>query len=253
MSKPAIEVVDLHVHFRGVAALGGVSLSVAQGERRALIGPNGAGKTTLFNVLDGHIAPSSGRIELFGREVKRQSTHARSRSGLSRTYQITNLLNELTVRENVLLAVAAAKRSNRATFWRPLDGLPGVAERTEELLRQWELWSVRERPVSQLAYGQQRVLEIVLALSSDPEILLLDEPTAGLSQREAEMLTDVAAALPASLALLVIEHDMDVAFRLGEIVTVLATGKVLAEGPPEQIRSSPLVIETYLGEHDDAA
>ena len=253
MSAPAIAVEDLQVHFRGVAALGGVTLALNAGERRALIGPNGAGKTTLFNVLDGHVKPSHGRIFLFGDEAKHVSTHTRARRGLSRTYQITNLLNELSVRDNVMLGVAATERAQRLTFWRALDGLPGIAARAEELLRQWELWHLRDRPVAQLAYGQQRVLEIVLALSSDPKILLLDEPTAGLSTHEAGMLTEVATSLPASLALLVIEHDMDVAFRLGDIVSVLADGMIIAEGPPEQIRSSPIVIETYLGEHGDAA
>ncbi|WP_324278521.1 branched-chain amino acid ABC transporter ATP-binding protein/permease [Blastococcus brunescens] len=251
--EPAIEVEDIRVNFRGVTALDGVSLSVPAGQRRALIGPNGAGKTTLFNVLSGSLRPTTGRVSLFGEEMRRTSVQARARKGLARTFQITNLLSDLSVRENVLLATAAVKSSTRITFWRPLVTIPGVSDRTEELLRRWELWSVRDRTVSELAYGQQRVLEIVMALASDPKVLLLDEPTAGLSKRDAAMLTDVAAALPESLSLLVIEHDMDVAFTLGEVVTVLADGKVLEEGPPDAIRSSPVVIETYLGEHDDAA
>ena len=247
MSAPAIVVEGVGVHFRGLAALDDVSLVVDTGQRCALIGPNGAGKTTLFNVLDGHIKPTAGRVTMFGQDVARLSTHQRARSGLARTYQITNLLAELSVRENVMLAVAASRRRTRGQFWWPLSKVPGVAARTEDLLRTWELWSVRGSTVSQLAYGQQRVLEIVMALASEPRVLLLDEPTAGLSRRDAEILADVADALPQSLALLVIEHDMDIAFRLCQTVTVLADGQILEEGTPAQIRRSPAVIETYLG------
>jgi branched-chain amino acid transport system ATP-binding protein len=253
VEPPAISVEDVRVTFRGVTALDGVNLTVPAGQRRALIGPNGAGKTTLFNVLSGVISPAAGRVSLFGEDMRRASVQARAQKGLGRTFQITNLLSDLSVRDNVMLAVAAVKPSARITFWRSLMTVPGVADRTEELLRRWELWSVRDHVVSELAYGQQRVLEIAMALASEPRVLLLDEPTAGLSKRDAGMLTDVAAALPKSLSLLVIEHDMDVAFTLGDVVTVLADGKVLAEGPPDVIRSSPVVIETYLGEHDDAA
>ncbi|TFV83119.1 ABC transporter ATP-binding protein [Blastococcus sp. CT_GayMR20] len=253
MAEPAVSVQDVRVTFRGVTALDGVNLTVPAGQRRALIGPNGAGKTTLFNVLSGVIRPDAGRVSLFGEDMNRASVQARAQKGLGRTFQITNLLSDLSVRDNVMLAVAAVKPSARITFWRSLATVPGVADRTEELLRRWELWGVRDHVVSELAYGQQRVLEIAMALASDPRVLLLDEPTAGLSKRDAAMLTDVAAALPESLSLLVIEHDMDVAFTLGDVVTVLADGKVLAEGPPDVIRASPVVIETYLGEHDDAA
>jgi branched-chain amino acid transport system ATP-binding protein len=253
MAETAIEVEDVRVNFRGVKALDGVTLSVPAGQRRALIGPNGAGKTTLFNVLSGVIRPSAGRVSLLGEDMRRTSVQARARKGLARTFQITNLLTDLSVRENVLLAVAGVKPSVRRTFWRPLVTVPEMGERANELLRRWELWPARDHVVSELAYGQQRVLEIVMALASDPAVLLLDEPTAGLSKRDAAILTDVAAALPRSLTLLVIEHDMDVAFTLGEVVTVLADGKVLAEGPPDVIRSSPVVIETYLGEHEDVA
>lgn len=248
---PALAVESVSVHFRGLAALSEVSLSIDTGQRRALIGPNGAGKTTLFNVLDGNIKPTSGTVSLFGRDTARLSTFQRARGGLARTYQITNLLSELSVRENVMIAAVAELGAVRNRFWWPLSKTAGLSERTEELLRTWELWRVRDSTVSQLAYGQQRVLEIVMALASDPKVLLLDEPTAGLSRRDAETLADVADELPSTLALLVIEHDMDIAFRLCDTVTVLAGGQILAEGPPEAIRSSRAVIETYLGEPSD--
>ena len=253
MTEHAIAVHGIGVQFRGLNALTDVSLTVDTGQRRALIGPNGAGKTTLFNVLDGHIRPSTGYVEMFGQPMARLAPHQRARRGLARTYQVTNLFAELTVRENVLLAIAAVRPGARVRFWWPLSRVPGVAARAEELLRTWELWSVRDSVVAELAYGQQRVLEIVMALASEPRVLLLDEPTAGLSRRDAEILAEVADALPTSLALLVIEHDMDIAFRLCGEVTVLANGSILEEGTPDQIRRSPAVIETYLGDHGDVA
>jgi branched-chain amino acid transport system ATP-binding protein len=253
VNAPAIAAHDVDVQFRGLRALNKVNLSVDTGERRALIGPNGAGKTTLFNVLDGHIKPTGGRVELFGESVARLKPHQRARQGLARTYQITNLFAELSVQENVLLALAAVRGIDRVRFWSPLGRIPGVMARCQELLRTWELWDQRGTTVAELAYGQQRVLEIVMALASDPKVLLLDEPTAGLSRQDAEILAQVVDALPSSLALLVIEHDMDIAFRLCGEVTVLAAGAVLEEGNPARIRKSRAVIETYLGEHDDVA
>lgn len=253
MTSPALSVEGVGVSFRGLAALSDVSLAVNEGERRALIGPNGAGKTTLFNVIDGHIKPSTGRVSVLGKDVARLSIHRRVRRGLGRTYQITNLLTELSVLENVMIAVAARTSVVRRQFWWPLARVADVRGRAEELLRTWELWSARNSSVAELAYGQQRVLEIVMALAGDPKVLLLDEPTAGLSRRDADILADVVDALPASLALLVIEHDMDIAFKLCNAVTVLADGKVLEEGTATEIRQSRAVIETYLGEHEDVA
>jgi branched-chain amino acid transport system ATP-binding protein len=252
-AAPAIAAHNIEVRFGGLNVLNGVDLLVDTGERRALIGPNGAGKTTLFNVLDGHIKPTAGRVELFGESVGSLKPHQRARKGMARTYQITNLFADLTVRDNVLLALAAVRGVDRAKFWSPLNRIPGVSKRTEELLRTWELWDQRSVTVAELAYGQQRVLEIVMALASDPQVLLLDEPTAGLSRRDAEILAEVVDALPTSLALLVIEHDMDIAFRICGEVTVLAAGAILEEGSPDQVRKSRAVIETYLGEHDDVA
>jgi branched-chain amino acid transport system ATP-binding protein len=252
-AAPAIAARDIKVHFGGLRVLDGIDLTVDSGERRALIGPNGAGKTTLFNVLDGHIKPTAGSVEIFGESVGTLRPHQRARKGLARTYQITNLFADLTVRENVHLALAAVRGLDRNKFWSPLTRIPGVKARAEELLRTWELWDRRSTTVAELAYGQQRVLEIVMALASNPKVLLLDEPTAGLSRRDAEILAQVVDALPTDLALLVIEHDMDIAFRLCGHVTVLAAGAILEEGSPAQIRKSRAVIETYLGEHDDVA
>ena len=252
-AAPAIAARDIKVHFGGLKVLEGIDLTVDTGERRALIGPNGAGTTTLFNVLDGHIKPTAGSVEVFGESVGTLKPHQRARKGLARTYQITNLFADLTVRDNVHLALAAVRGVDRNKFWSPLTSIPGVKARAEELLRTWELWDRRSTTVAELAYGQQRVLEIVMALASNPKVLLLDEPTAGLSRRDADILAQVVDALPTDLALLVIEHDMDIAFRLCGQVTVLAAGAILEEGSPAQIRKSRAVIETYLGEHDDVA
>ena len=245
---PAIHVADLGVAFGGVHAVDRVAMTVPAGEHRAVIGPNGAGKTTLFNLIGGQLRPDSGTVRLHGDDVTRLPAHRRVRRGLARTFQITDLFAGLTVHENVLLAVAAGDRAVTRTFWRPLFGLPEPRKRTRELLRRWDLWSERDREVSALAYGRQRVLEIVLALASDPSVLLLDEPTAGLAAADAALMVDLTRALPEDLTLLLIEHDMEVAFGLADTITVLMHGAILAQGSPEQIRGNEEVVTAYLGE-----
>ena len=252
MSAPAIELRDLSVAFGGVRAVDDVSVAVPEGERRAVIGPNGAGKSTLFALVAGQLRPTSGRLALLGTDVTRLPSHRRARLGLGRTFQITNLLSALTVLQNVELALGARDRT-RWVFWQGLSRMAHVRERAEELLRTWRLWDLRDRRTGELAYGQQRVLEIVMALSGDPRVLLLDEPTAGLSPSDAELMVDVTAELPRSITLLVIEHDMEVAFALADQVTVLAQGRVLASGPPEAVGRDQRVIEAYLGERPRAS
>jgi branched-chain amino acid transport system ATP-binding protein len=247
-----LEVRGLRVTFGGVRALDDVDLSVRAGERRAVVGPNGAGKSTLFNAIGGQIAPSAGTITLLETDVSRLPAPRRARLGLSRTWQITNLFNALTVRETVTLAVAANKPARRV-FWRSLDRFPDVREESEALLEQWGLTELAAQKVENLGYGQQRLLEIVVALANRPSVLLLDEPTAGLSPPEAERMTRITSELPADVTLLIIEHDMAVAFALAESITVLVRGRVLATGSVEEIRRNPEVIEAYLGEDADAA
>ena len=247
MTEPAVETEGLTIDFGGLRAVDEVSLSVPVGRRWAIIGPNGAGKTTLFNLLAGQLKPSRGTVKLFGEDVTGLAPPLRARKGLARTFQITNLLPDLSVHENALLAVAAHNPRARRTLWRPLSRIPAIAGPAEELLRRWELWDLRDRRVAQLAYGQQRVLEIVLALAANPRLLLLDEPTAGLSRRDAALMVEVTASLPSDLTLVLIEHDMEVAFGLASFVQVMSDGAILASGTPEEVQADERVIEAYLG------
>jgi branched-chain amino acid transport system ATP-binding protein len=248
----ALEVEGLTVRFGGVVALGDVGLTVRAGERRVIVGPNGAGKSTLFNAIGGQLRPDGGRVHMLGADVTRQPSSRRTRMGLSRTWQITNLFASLSVHETVKLAVAATSPVRRV-FWRSLDTYPETLERAEVLLRDWDLWDVRDHQVRTLAYGQQRVLELVVALACHPKLLLLDEPTAGLGPTEAERMTGIVGALPADVTLVIIEHDMAVAFALAQTMTVLVGGRVLVSGPLDEVRANADVIDAYLGEHADGA
>lgn len=247
-----LEVQGLRVAFGGVMALKDVALTVRAGERRAVVGPNGAGKSTLFNAIGGQATPTAGSVHLLGQDVTRLPPPRRAALGLSRTWQITNLFNALTVRETAKLAVAAQKPARRV-FWRTLDGFGDIAREADDLLEEWGLASLRDTKVANLAYGQQRLLEIVVALANRPKVLLLDEPTAGLAPEEAERLTAVTQQLPRDVTLLIIEHDMAVAFALAESISVLVRGEVLATGSVDEIRTNPAVIEAYLGEDADVA
>jgi branched-chain amino acid transport system ATP-binding protein len=247
MTAEAIAANGITVSFAGVRALTDVQFAVPAGQRRAIIGPNGAGKTTLLDVFDGRVSPSAGVVSLLGRDVTGVSTHVRARRGLARTYQVTTLFDALTVEQNVLLGVAGARRHTRLTFWRALNRIAPVAERAGELLQSWELWHIRDRPVGELSHGQQRLVELVLAVSGDPRVLLLDEPTAGLSEPESALFADAIMGLPARLTVVLVGHDIEMAARLSEVVTVLAGGRVLAEGAPDRVLTDPRVIDSYVG------
>jgi len=245
----ALAASGVSIGFGGVDALSGVDLAVEPGERRAIVGPNGAGKSTLFNVIGGQLRPDAGAIHLLGEDVTRKPPHQRAQRGLARTWQITNLFQPLTVYETVQLAVAATGTTRRV-FWQPLDAFTAVSTATEGLIREWELWEVRDRPVQDLSYGEQRLLEIVVSLAANPKVLLLDEPTAGLAPAEAERMTSITADLPRTVTVVLIEHDMAVAFALADRMTVLAQGRVLADGPLDEVRRRQDVIEAYLGTRD---
>jgi branched-chain amino acid transport system ATP-binding protein len=242
----ALEVRDLHKRFGGVEAVGGVSLCVAAGERRVLIGPNGAGKTTLFHSIAGTHLPSAGRVLLFGRDITRLAPYSRARAGLARTFQITNLFPNLTVLENVLLAVAAAADLGPALL-KPMNAYRPLYERAEALLADWGVAERRERRVRHLSYGEQRQLELALALAGSPKLLLLDEPTAGLSASETARVVAMVRKLPRDITLLMIEHDMDVAFELADRISVLHQGRLVAEGDRQAIQANAQVSEIYLG------
>ncbi|MGH7279855.1 MAG: ABC transporter ATP-binding protein, partial [Candidatus Rokuibacteriota bacterium] len=242
----ALTVDRLTHHFGGLRALDAVSLAVAAGERVVLLGPNGAGKTTLFNLVTGLLHPTAGRIRLLDADVTRLPPHRRARLGLGRTFQITTLFPRLTVWDSVLLAVQGADPV-RLTWHRPATAYPWIARRAGALLEEWGLGARRDTPTARLSYGEQRQVELVLALAGAPRVLLLDEPTAGLSPAETASVAAMIGRFPRDLTLLLIEHDMDVALGLADRVIVLHQGRVLAHGSPEAIKNDARVAEIYLG------
>jgi branched-chain amino acid transport system ATP-binding protein len=232
--------------FGGLRAVDGVTLTIRPGERRALIGPNGAGKTTLFNLISGELPVTSGAVVLFGMNVTKLPPHRRAARGLGRTFQITRLFPNLTVVENVLLACEALDR-RRFTVLRPLSSCVSFRNRADTLLAEFGLSALAREQARRLSYGDQRKLEVALALAGRPRLLLLDEPMAGLSGAERDGMRRVLHALDPEMAVLLIEHDMDVAFALAETVTVLCQGAVLASGPPADIAANQQVQQVYLG------
>ena len=246
-----LRVADVHRHFGGLRALNGVDLAVRPGERLAVIGPNGAGKTTLFNVIAGELPPTSGRIVLDGEDVTRLPPHERARRGLARTFQKNNLFLGLSVFENVRLVV----QRRRGQSFRPFASAAGLADvgaETAELLARLELSARRDHPARDLSYGEQRQLEVAIALACRPRLLLLDEPTAGMSPAETADMVELVKALSRELTVLIIEHDMDVVFALADRIAVLHYGELLAEGPPEDVRNNPNVLAVYLGTTEES-
>ena len=223
-----------------------VSVGIAPGERRALIGPNGAGKTTLMNMAAGVLRPTSGRVRLDGHDVTHLPVHRRARRGLARTFQITNLFPAMTVGENLGIAVQADSR-RRFDPLRPWSRAKAVWSHVDDLLERGRLTAIRDTPVGQLAYGEQRRLEIVAAVARPCSVILLDEPGAGLSSEETEALLDLVFGLDPELAVLFIDHDVDLAFRLATHVTLLNLGEVVADGTPAEVRALPVFAEIYLG------
>jgi branched-chain amino acid transport system ATP-binding protein len=242
-----LEVAGLRKSFGSLLVTDDVSLAIAAGAREAVIGPNGAGKTTLFNLLSGELRPDAGTIRLAGHEITRLSPDRRVVAGLARSFQRNNLFMGMTVAES--LATAVALRSGQArVFWRSFARAPGVHERAAALAESVGLSDRLGTLARHLSYGSQRQLEIALALAAEPRLLLLDEPTAGMSPEETRAMQRLIAGLPRDLTLLLIEHDMDVVFEMAERITVLDYGQVLVQGPPAEIRRSPIVRQIYLGE-----
>jgi ABC-type branched-subunit amino acid transport system ATPase component len=233
--------------YGGLRAVDGVNLQVEEGERRVIIGPNGAGKTTLFHLLSGEVRPTQGRIWWHGREITHLPAHRRTALGIGRTYQVTNVFPRLTVLENVLLALWGLRREQYDPF-RPALSHRETWAQAQELLETFGLWEKRDWPAASLSYGEQRELEIVLALTGNPRLLLLDEPTAGLSPAETQRVVKLLQALDPAITVLLIEHDMDVAFAIAQRITVMHLGRILAEGTVEEIRRNPEVQAIYLGE-----
>jgi branched-chain amino acid transport system ATP-binding protein len=242
----ALMATDLSRNFGGVQALSHVSFTVQPGERRLIIGPNGAGKTTLFNMLSGAFAVSSGSVILFGRDITQLPAYERARMGLARTFQITNLFPRLTVLENVLLALQAVDPSAFSLHRRMRANHP-LFHAADALLEKWGLTAIAGKAAKEIAYGEQRQIDLILAMAMQPKVLLLDEPTAGLSAAEAIRVVGMIRSLPREITILMIEHDMDVAFAVADRITVLHQGRLVAEGNVEAIRNHPQVKEIYLG------
>lgn len=232
--------------FGGLTVLTDVTLSLAQGERRALIGPNGAGKTTLLNIVSGLTRPTSGQIYFNERNVTALPTYERAKLGVGRTFQIENLFNDSTVRENILVGLLA-RDGLSLRFARALSRHHALQTEATRLLDEWGLRGLEHTPVKLLAYGQRRLVEIVLAISQRPKVILFDEPAAGLSGKETKELIRTISALDPKLSLLIVEHDMDLVFSVCDNVTVIANGGVLAEGGADVVRQDKSVIEAYLG------
>lgn len=250
-TAPALELRNITKRYGGLTAVNGVTLSIAPGERRAIIGPNGAGKTTLFRMISGEVSLTQGSIQLFGRDISHASAPLRVKLGLGRTYQITNVFPRLTVEENVFLALQGLGR-------RKFDMLGNqftthMRARTSEILDQLNLGDDATRTVREIGYGQQRQLELALALVGAPKVLLLDEPAAGLSSVERSVMANIVRSLPRDLTVVLIEHDMDVALKLVDSVSVLHNGEVIAEDTPADIQKNELVQTIYLGALDSAS
>jgi branched-chain amino acid transport system ATP-binding protein len=244
--EPVLELRALSKSFGGLRAVRDVTLKIMPGDRKAIIGPNGAGKTTLFNLITGIFPASSGQVVLFGQDVTRWPSHRRTALGMARTFQITSLFPKLTVLDNVLLAIQGLRRS-KFVMWRFLSSYRDFYDRAHGLLERARFLDRKDIEVRYLSHGEQRQLEIILGLASDPKILLLDEPAAGLSSGESSEMIRFLAHLDRNLAILLIEHDMDVVFDVAEHISVLHFGEILEAGAAEQIRRSEKVQQVYLG------
>jgi ABC-type branched-subunit amino acid transport system ATPase component len=247
VSGAALEARGLLRPFGALMAVNDVSLNLMPGARQALIGPNGAGKTTLINLLTGVTKPTAGQVFLQGRDVTALSSSARVRMGVSRTFQINQLFPDLTPAESLALAISERNRSG-ANFWGVAGARWAIVAEIEELLARFGLESVLDQPTRKLPYGKQRLLEIALALAARPRVLLLDEPAAGVPEEERQDILAALAALPSDVAILLIEHDMDLVFNFASRISVLVAGRLLTEGAPDEIAADERVRAVYLGE-----
>jgi len=242
---PVLRLRGIGRRFGGLAAVSDVDLDVARGERRAILGPNGAGKTTLFNVISGDIPATSGTISFLGEDVGEVPAAGRTQLGMGRTYQKSRLFLGLSVEDNLYLAVLGTRGGHRRLFRKPADS--DMRERAREVAGAVGLQGKLPELVGSLSHGEQRQLEVGMARATDPKLMLLDEPASGLSRGERVALTDLLLELDESITLILIEHDMDVALRVADSVTMMHDGRKVVEGTPDEIRANELVHELYLG------
>jgi branched-chain amino acid transport system ATP-binding protein len=242
-----LETKGLYHDFKGLQVLFDINLQVQKGERHAVIGPNGAGKTTLFNVITGTYHPSRGQVFFKGNEVTGAKPNELARLGMGRSFQITSTFNRLTAFQNIRLAILS-KKGIRFQLFRKVDKMRDITKETDEVLKRINLDRERDMPAGVLSYGKHRSLEISLALATDPDLVMLDEPTAGMSRDETHYAVELIRRLTEGKTAVIIEHDMDVVFSLADRITVLHYGQILATGPPAEIRQNQAVKDAYLGE-----
>jgi branched-chain amino acid transport system ATP-binding protein len=250
--SPALELADVRKSFGKTEIIRGISLSIANGERHALIGPNGAGKSTLFNLISGRFPPSSGAIHLLGNEITGRRPFEINRLGLSRSFQITNIFNRLSVFENLRCSVLWSL-GYKYSFWRNLNKLRDAEERAEAVLQRIGLRRRRNIAAGLLTYAEQRALEIGITIAGGAAVILLDEPTAGMSRGETANAVALIREITQGKTLVMVEHDMGVVFDLADTISVVVYGEIIASGPPARIRADPKVKEAYLGQHAEAA
>jgi branched-chain amino acid transport system ATP-binding protein len=244
--SPVLRLTEVTRNFGGLRAVDRVSFDVLPGERRAVIGPNGAGKTTLFKLISREDRLTSGRVEYMDRDITRLPTHRVARMGLGRTYQITRIFPALTVEDNVMLAVQGISKG-KFTILRPATMQKKMTAKAAEVLERCGLDGVMRTTAAELGHGQQRQLELAIALAGDPKVLLLDEPGAGLSSAERAKMRDLVRDLPTEITVLLIEHDMELALGLADFVVCMHNGKTVAEGTPDEIKADENVQDIYLG------
>ncbi len=251
MAELALEIIDLVKRFGGLVATDHLSMEVETGEIHAVIGPNGAGKTTLIGQLTGEIRPDSGRILFGGRDLGQMAVHKRSAIGLARSFQITNILQDFTALENVALSVQAHD-GHSFRFWTPAASQTRLTGPAQDVLARVGLADRADVTASSLSHGEQRQLEIAMALATGPKVLLLDEPMAGMGPEDSQRMVEILLGLKQDLTLLLVEHDMDAVFALADRITVLVYGQAIATGAPGEIRNNPEVRSAYLGDEQDA-
>lgn len=250
MSEALLQIAGVSRSFGGVHALSDVSLDVVAGEVHALIGPNGAGKTTLIHQISGMQRPDAGKILFAGKDITRLSMHERVAAGIARSWQITNVFLRLSALDNVCLAVQGRQRDwgSSFRFWRPVDAERRIAEEAHSWLAEVGLAGREQVLAGSLAHGEQRQLELALALATGPSLLLLDEPMAGMGPEESTQVVELIEHLGRSVSILLVEHDMDAVFRLADRISVLVGGRLLCTGTPDEVRANPEVRSAYLGE-----